>query len=278
MCTILDPMRKVLSLARSCHPEPTAAVTLLATVLALGTGRGWRSLWVTVAVLSGQLSVGWANDYLDRLSDAGRPHKPVAAGEVSPELVRRAAVIALAAALLLSLASGVPAALAHGLALVMAHAYNLRLKATPLSVVPYAVAFAILPLFITLGMQPSHVAPPWAMLAAACVGAGGHFTQALPDIEEDRRKGISGLPALLGPGLSVGLASLLLAAGALLALLGHGHVPGWTALASGGICLLAVVFVALAGATGRRLMAFRLTLVAAAAAVATFLIGGRPYL
>ena len=45
---------------------------------------------VALAVLAGQLSVGWSNDYLDRERDraAGRTDKPVAAGELSPTLVR----------------------------------------------------------------------------------------------------------------------------------------------------------------------------------------------
>ena len=43
-----------------------------------------------------------------------------------------------------------PVALPVGMAL----AYNLRLKVLPLSVVPYAVAFGLLPVAVTLG-EPS---------------------------------------------------------------------------------------------------------------------------
>jgi len=38
------------------------AVTVIATALAVAVGRGWGSVWVALAVLTGQLSVGWSND------------------------------------------------------------------------------------------------------------------------------------------------------------------------------------------------------------------------
>ncbi len=59
----------MLALLRCSHPGPTAAVTLFATVLAIGAGRGWGSVWIMAAVLAGQLSVGWLNDYLDAERD-----------------------------------------------------------------------------------------------------------------------------------------------------------------------------------------------------------------
>ena len=59
-------------------------------------------LAVGAAVLAGQLSVGWHNDWLDaeRDSAAARPDKPVATGAVSRRTVARCALIALAAAVL----------------------------------------------------------------------------------------------------------------------------------------------------------------------------------
>ncbi|HXV93659.1 MAG TPA: hypothetical protein VD813_10205, partial [Pseudonocardia sp.] len=51
------------ALARSCHPEPTVAVTLMVTALAVTTGRDTLGvLLVATAVLTGQLSIGWLND------------------------------------------------------------------------------------------------------------------------------------------------------------------------------------------------------------------------
>src|SRR6202789_4337288 len=78
--------RTALALLRASHPEPTVMVTALAVALAIGTGRGGVGvLFVGAAVLAGQLSVGWHNDWLDakRDSAAGRTDKPVAPGEIS---------------------------------------------------------------------------------------------------------------------------------------------------------------------------------------------------
>jgi heme O synthase-like polyprenyltransferase len=54
---------------------------------------------VVLAVLAGQLFVGWSNDYLDRRLDAeaGREDKPLARGELEPRTVAIAAAVALVA-------------------------------------------------------------------------------------------------------------------------------------------------------------------------------------
>ena len=98
-----------IALLRASHPEPTAMVTVVAVALAVSTGRGAAGvLSVGAAVLAGQLSVGWHNDWLDALRDsaAGRADKPVAAGDISRRTVARCALIALVAAVPLSFASG----------------------------------------------------------------------------------------------------------------------------------------------------------------------------
>jgi 4-hydroxybenzoate polyprenyltransferase len=199
------PRRTFVALVRASHPEPTLAVTALATVLALSAGRGKGSAWVAAAVLCGQLSVGWGNDYIDRELDrhSGRSGKPIASGRIDPALVRRAAWVAFLLAVVLSLASGPAATAVHVLALLMAHLYNAGLKASAASVVPYAVAFAQLPAFITLGLRSPHVPPWWAVAAAALIGAAAHFTQTLPDLRGDARAGIRGLPHRLGASASL---------------------------------------------------------------------------
>lgn len=274
---IKAPLRSAVALAGACHPEPTLAVTTLATVLAVSAGRGVGSAWVAAAVLCGQLSVGWGNDYLDRDRDriAGRAAKPVASGRVDPALARRAAWVALVLAMLLSLASGPAATAVHLLALLMAHLYNLGLKSSPLSVVPYAVAFAQLPAFITLGLTPPHLPPPWAVVAAGLIGAAAHFTQTLPDLELDVATGMKGLPHRLGTRGSLAAVGVLLAAGALAAALGPIGRPPPIALVTLGLSLALVVAVLVEGALRRYSAAFHLTIAAAGAAVATFLVTGR---
>ncbi|MFD0527700.1 hypothetical protein ACFQ1I_11740 [Kitasatospora arboriphila] len=100
-----------------------------------------------------QLSIGWSNDCIDSARDtaAGRADKPLArgaltAGALTPRAVGTAAAAALAAAVPLSLACGTRAGAAHLTGVAAGWAYNLRLKRTAASWLPYAVAFgALLP-------------------------------------------------------------------------------------------------------------------------------------
>src|SRR4051794_23977791 len=94
------PRRAALDLALACHPGPTVAVTVFAAAMALGAGApaGTTTL-VTLAVLAGQLSIGWSNDWVDAARDAavGRTDKPVGGGRLAVRTVRAAAWSAAAA-------------------------------------------------------------------------------------------------------------------------------------------------------------------------------------
>ncbi|MET8682146.1 UbiA family prenyltransferase [Streptomyces sp. NPDC004647] len=224
--------RRARGLLRACHPVPAAAVTLLVTGLALSAGRsGPGCLSVTGAVLAGQLSVGWCNDAADAHRDAavGRCAKPVVSGAVPAGTVRSAALTALALCVLLSLASGVPAAVVHLIGVGAAWAYNLGLKATPWSWLPYAAGFGSLPAFVALGL-PGHPWPHWWLVAAsALLGVGAHLANVLPDIDDDLRTGVRGWPQRLGPaGARLLLPVPLVSASALLSTAGPGraHSPG----------------------------------------------------
>ena len=230
-------------------------------LLALVAGRGPGTVWVVLAVLAGQLFVGWSNDYLDRDRDAGRADKPVARGQVAPDTVRAAAIAALVAAVPLSLASGVAATLVHLVAIASASAYNLGLKATLFSAVPYAVSFGLVPAFVTLGLAQSHWPPAWVLAAAALIGIAGHFAQARPDVARDRVQRIKGLPQLAGDrGAAIAAAFFLAAAAALIAVATRNPLP-----------LIALVPAAGVALTPPRI-AFLLTLATAVLTAGTFLV------
>ena len=187
----------MLGLIRACHFQPTLAVVAMTTALAALAGRGAAGcVAVAFAVLAGQLSTGWSNDWFDAARDiaVGRTDKPVVSGAVSVQTVRLAACTALVAAVPLSLLSGWRAAVVHLVAIASAWAYNLGIKATIASPVPYAISFGLLPAFVTLGL-PGHPWPrPAIMLATALLGVGAHFINTLADREDDARSGIVGLP------------------------------------------------------------------------------------
>ncbi|GIH94751.1 UbiA family prenyltransferase [Planobispora siamensis] len=242
-------------LARACHPGPTAAVTLLTTALAVASGRDAAGCaLVAAAVLAGQLSIGWCNDAVDAGRDAaaGRRDKPIVSGEVSVRTVRIAAIVALALCVPLSLASGVLAGTAHLVGVAAAWAYDLGVKATALSWIPYAVGFGSLPAFVALGL-PGHPWPAWwAVLAGALLGCGAHLANVLPDISDDLATGVRGWPQRLGPARVRALIPLplLLATGLLvLAPPGPPAAGAWAAL--GAACVFAGAGLVLGGRSPR---------------------------
>jgi 4-hydroxybenzoate polyprenyltransferase len=238
--------RRTVALVRAAHAAPAAAVTLFAGAFAAGAaGAGpGRALLVAAAVLAGQLSVGWSNDWIDAGRDlaVGRADKPVVAGAVSPAQLRRAALLAVLACATLSLPLGLPAAALHLALVAAAWAYNARLKATVWSWAPYAVAFGGLPSVATLGVPGGGTwAPWWVTAGAALLGVGAHLANVLPDLEDDAATGVRGLPHRLGRrGTAFAAAAVLLVA-VLVVVLAPTGPPGLLALASlAGATVLAV--------------------------------------
>lgn len=190
-----------MSLILCSHPLPTAAMTVALTAAAALTGRSSpECALVAATVLSGQLTIGWLNDVLDRRRDklAGRQDKPVAMGWIDPGTVAFAIAIVVLLLVPLSIANGTYAGIAHLAAVVSAWTYNLVFKRTLLSWLPFAVSFGLLPAFLSYGGLGGgmHGSPPTLELtiAAALLGVGIHFLNALPDLVEDNRNGIRHLP------------------------------------------------------------------------------------
>lgn len=189
-------------LAGSCHLGPTIAVTLLAGALATVTGLPpERTLVLAAAVFCGQLTIGWGNDLLDLPRDraAGRGDKPLTDGRLRPGAVRVAIGCAVLGMLLCSLPFGYRSAFVHIVLVVgSGWAYNLWLKRTLASFVPYAVAFGALPGVITLATNPPACPPGWLVVAGALLGVGAHALNVLPDLDDDAATGVRGLPHALG--------------------------------------------------------------------------------
>jgi len=247
---VMRLLRPIRALALACHPIPSAAVTAITAGLAgladLPVGRG---ALVTGTVLASQLSVGWSNDYLDAARDraAGRPDKPVATGALSPGVVRVAALAALAVTVALSGALGWPAGAVAVVAVGSAWAYNLGLKASALSWLPYAVSFAALPAVATLAASPPRWPGVWAVAAAALLGVAAHLANVLPDLKDDLATGIRGLPHRIGATATALTAAALLLAGSAVILIGPAGSPGrWRWASFGAAALVALVSARLA--------------------------------
>lgn len=254
-------------------------MTAASAILALSTGRNAAgAAAVAVAVLASQLATGWSNDAIDAQRDraAGRPDKPIPAGDVSRRTVAIAAAAAAAATVGLALLSGPAAAGVAAAGLASALLYNWPLKSTPISVVPYAVSFAALPAFVVLGLPGAPRPPVWLVAAGGLLGAGAHFANTLPDLADDARTGVRGLPHRLGPGGSrLAAAVLLLAATAALAF-GPPGPPSWVGLAA---LVAAAVVLPVGGYAGMRRPGsrapFRAVLIVALIDVVLLLVSGR---
>ena len=273
-------MSRTLALIRSSHPEPGGAVTLAMTLLAIGAGhRGWSILGIFLAVGATQLAVGWVNDWLDADRDrrSGRRDKPIAVGEITSRTVGISGLIAALAIPVLGLPFGPAATVLISLVGVFALLYDWPLKSTAFSVVPYLVAFGLLPAFVVVAL-PGHPAPPaWLVAAGALLGGGAHFANVLPDLADDAATGVRGLPHRLGAAGSSAAAAMLLLGATLTLVFGPPGPPSWAGWAAGAaaVVVLPLGWYATRRARGRGVAMFRAVMVVALIDVLLLIFSGR---
>lgn len=242
---------KLAALARSTHPGPSITVSLVAVVLGIGLGLdGARLVLLGLAFLANQFSVGLSNDWLDAERDraVGRNDKPVALGLVGTGTVRTVAIACAVFAVLFSLPLGPAATATNVLFMACGWSYNVWLKNTVFSVLTFAVGFGSIPLIVSLARQVPGIAAPWAIGVGALLGVAAHFSNVLPDLDDDRRTGVSGLPHRLGRPAAGAVIYLALAAAGILAFLG----PVGTSTALQWVGLVATLLLAAAIATALR--------------------------
>ncbi|MFE6633441.1 UbiA family prenyltransferase [Streptomyces tendae] len=266
---------RVVALLRACHPEPTVAVTVFVAVLAVGAGRGPAgSVAVALAVLAGQLSIGWCNDAVDARRDTAcrRGDKPVGTGELPRAAAAAAAGAALALCVPLSLVCGLAAGTVHLVGVGAGWAYNLWLKRTVLSPLPYAVGFAALPAFVTLGPPLSAWPAWWATTAGALLGVGAHLANVLPDIEDDLATGVRGLPQRLRRPACRRLAPVVMSAAVGVLVVGPPGATGVMDRVLAGAAVVAAVAGTAVRSGARSRWPFRTAIVVAAIGVAELLL------
>jgi 4-hydroxybenzoate polyprenyltransferase len=227
-------------------------VTLLvAGLVSLTNASPSHGALAVLAILAGQLSIGWSNDSIDAERDrvVARSDKPVAVGAVSARLTMTAAVLSVLVALVLAGPLGWEVSAVVLLGIVCGWTYNLGLKSTPFSWAPFALAFGTLPAVATLASRDARWPAAWAVAAGAMLGAAAHVTNVLPDLLEDAATGIRGLPHRIGASASAVLAPALLSVGSALILV----VPSGPGLAARVVGLTTTIAVALwAAAAARR--------------------------
>jgi len=201
----------IVGMAKACHFGPTVLVVSITFILSITQLSAVKSFGIALAILCGQLVVGWTNDLLDYPLDkaAGRIKKPLIAETVTRKQIQVGIAIALTGAILLSFLGplGIRGGLLHMLGLGSATIYNFWAKSTWFSPVPYAISFGALPWAV---YSVAHKHPPiWLFLDFILVSMSFHFLNVIKDLEWDRTQSVLGLPQRIGKKWSVVVATAL---------------------------------------------------------------------
>ncbi len=174
----------------------TGAFGLLASS---GRPDATRFTLLILGALGGQLAVGALNEWCDREADAtAKPSKPIPAGLVPAS---HALGITIGGLVLMVVAGGLLGPLellvlsiANGCGLV----YDLGIKRTPLSWLPYLIALPLVPIWGWLVMDGFEPRLLWLYPIGGLFIIAIHLAQVLPDIVGDRGHGERGLAVVLG--------------------------------------------------------------------------------
>ena len=208
------------SLLIASHFGPTVLVVSISFCISISQFSLSESIRIALAIFAGQLVVGWSNEVIDYPLDkaAQRVKKPLVSGEISVKNLRLLIPIAVLAAGVFSILSplGSVGTALHLLGILSAMTYNLKLKATILSPIPYLISFGLMPwaIFLAAGEKP----PVWLYLALALFTTAFHFLNVIKDLQWDIDQGVRGLPQRIGKQPSIAIAALLAGCGVLVLL------------------------------------------------------------
>ena len=210
-------MKKLSGLLKASHFGPTLLVTAIS--FGFATYYWWEGPAFVIAfgVFTGQLVVGWSNDLYDYEDDLrhNRLNKPLIAKTISRESLQRWLRFMVPFSFVANLLGplGIKGGLVYMLGIACGVAYNFYFKFSPLSPLPYAIAFAALPSCIAISKD---VTPPtWMWLGGALLGMAAHFINVIKDMKEDQISQIGGLPQRLGTTKSIIFAIFLIISGVL---------------------------------------------------------------
>lgn len=220
-------MKVILGLLKASHFGPTMAVTVISALLA--TNLWWEGPAIVIAfgVFLGQLLVGWSNDLNDYPDDLkhNRTSKPLVSGELTSKQLLRAIKICTPLAFVFNLFGplGIKGGLLYLFGVGMGVAYNFYFKSTPLSPLPYALAFAALVSSIVLATD--RTPPVWLIASGSLLGVAAHFANVLKDLDQDLKSGIKGLPQIVGKLYSRLIVTVLLIITTLILHLANPNLP-----------------------------------------------------
>lgn len=221
-------MARLVDVIRVVHPGPTLLNAAAAFTLAhIAGAASHRALLAAVTMLGAHAFIGTLNDLLDRRVDSARHEKPIASGRIS---VRTSAAIAALAALIgftAAVALGPLSLLIATLGILLGVAYNLGVKRSAISWLPFALGVALIPPFAWAAAEaPLPAAIKVLSIAAITGGAALAMQNGLADRVIDTAVGLRGAVVRLG------------------------DRRAWVAAALLHLCTLIVVFSTLSGSLG----------------------------
>ena len=196
----LKTMKRLRGLVQACHFGPSLLVTTVAFLIAQALWWEGPAYVIAIGVLLGQLIVGWTNDLHDYTDDLkhNRVAKPLVSGLITPKQLRTAIYVVTPLAVVVNLFGplGLKGGAVYLLGIAFGLAYNFYFKYTPLSPLPYVIAFAALPASIVLAVEETP--PLWMMAAGSLLGVAAHIANVLKDFDEDGLSGIRSFPRIIG--------------------------------------------------------------------------------
>ncbi|MSY15557.1 MAG: hypothetical protein F2670_01365 [Actinobacteria bacterium] len=198
-------MMQLRGLLKASHFGPTVLVTAIS--FGFATYYWWEGPAFVIAfgVFTGQLVVGWSNDLYDYQDDLrhARMNKPLVAKSITKESLQKWLRFMVAFSFIANLLGplGIKGGLVYMFGVAWGVGYNFYFKFSPLSPLPFAIAFAALPSCIVISKD---ITPPlWMWLGGALLGMAAHFINVIKDMKEDQISQIGGLPQRLGTTKSV---------------------------------------------------------------------------
>ena len=198
--------------ARLVHPFPSALNAAVTFALALFAGAtGGRAVLLGAAMLAIQFSIGAFNDVVDAPADAvaGRS-KPLVDGPIPARVAFGIAALTGLAGLLLAALAGPAAAVVALMGYAIGLVYDLRLKASPWSWLPYALGIPLVPVFAWVGATGNLPAPILALAGLAALGGTAlAIANSLADAERDAASRTATVATALGRARAIRLGALL---------------------------------------------------------------------
>ena len=207
-------MTRLAGFVRLGHPFPSILDGVMAALAALVAGGGAAdAVRLGVAMVALQVGIGATNDLVDAPRDAGhKPGKPIPAGLVTRRDARLVIVVAVVLGLGLASVSGVATLAVALVGVTIGLLYNLALKGTAWSWLPFALGVPLVPVFGWLGATGSLPGAFFVLVPAAfAAGAALAIANALADLDRDLASGTGSIAVALGPDRAWALDALLVA-------------------------------------------------------------------